>query len=115
MRATATLLLSAAALAGCIVVPRTAEVYDAKCGAYVKQVILEAEVIAGIGHCHNDQCLAILASLGVISAVSAVVSGTFAVVGNVAYWVERRGQCPAGSPQPERAPSSAPPATAAIP
>ena len=93
MKSVAALLL-AAGLAGCIVVPRTAEVYDERCRTYVKQVVLEAEVVGSIGHCHNDACLVMLASAGIVSAVSAVVSGSVAIVGNIVYWAERRGQCP---------------------
>lgn len=85
-------------LAGCIVLPRTAEVYDPVCRTYVKQMVLETEVIGGIGHCHNDGCAVMLASLGLISAATAVVSGSIAIVGNIVYWAERRGECPADAP-----------------
>lgn len=88
-------LATAAALAGCVVVPRSAEVYDPRCRTYVRQVVLETEVIGSIGGCRNDGCLVLLASAGVISAVSLVISGSVAVVGNVASWLERGGQCPA--------------------
>ena len=91
-------LLLAALLAGCVVVPRSAEVYDEHCRTHVKRVVLEAEVIGSIGGCHNEGCLVLLASAGVITAVSAVVSGSVAIAGNIAYWAERRGQCPAASP-----------------
>ncbi|MBK7061747.1 MAG: hypothetical protein IPH51_15005 [Rubrivivax sp.] len=98
-------------LAGCIVLPRSAEVYDPQCRTYVKQVVLEAAEIGGIGHCVNDGCVVILASLGIITAASAVVSGSVAVIGNIAYWVERRGQCPpvgTASPVPPSASAAMP-------
>lgn len=88
--------LGALTLAGCIVVPRSAEVYDPKCRTYVKQIVLETEALGAIGGCRNDGCTALLAAMGIVSAASAVVSGSVAVVGNIAYWVERRGQCPTG-------------------
>lgn len=94
----------ALALAGCIVVPRTAEVYDPQCRTYVKQVVLETTVIASIGGCHNDGCAVMLATLGVVSAASAVVSGSVAVIGNIVYWAERKGQCPADAPLADRPP-----------
>lgn len=96
-------------LAGCVVVPRTADVYDPHCQTYVKQVVLEAEVIGAIGGCHNDGCAVMLASMGIIAAASAVVSGSIAVVGNIVYWAERRGQCPAGVPPPAAPPAPGPP------
>lgn len=91
-------LLAAALLAGCIVVPRTAEVYDPQCRTFVRQMVLETAVIGTIGHCHNDGCAVMLASLGIVSAASAVVSGSVAVIGNIVYWAERRGQCPPEAP-----------------
>jgi hypothetical protein len=85
------------ALGGCVVVPRTAAVYDDRCRVYLKQVVLEQAVLGSIGHCHNQGCLMLLASAGVITAVSAVVSGSVAMVGNIVYWAERGGQCPTAS------------------
>jgi hypothetical protein len=103
--------LLALSLAGCIVVPRTAEVYDPVCRTYVKQVVLETTVLASIGGCHNEGCAVMLASLGIVSAASAVVSGSVAVIGNIVYWAERKGQCPVDTtapymPLPARQPES---------
>lgn len=89
------LLLACLVLAGCIVVPRTADVYDPACRTYVRQMVLETTVVGGMGACHNEGCAVMLASLGIISAATAVVSGSVALVGNIVYWVERQGQCPA--------------------
>lgn len=80
--------------AGCVVVPRTAEVYDPQCRTFVRQVVLETAVLGTIGHCHNEGCAAVLATLGLVTAASAVVSGSVAIIGNIVYWAERRGQCP---------------------
>jgi len=93
-RSALALLVPAALVAACIVVPRTAEVYDPACRAFSKQVVLDVAVLGQIGHCHNDGCLALLVSAGIITAASAVVAGSVAVVGNIAYWLERGGQCP---------------------
>lgn len=90
----------AAALAGCVVVPRTTETYDPQCQRQARQVTLEVQVVAHIGHCHGDQCLAMLASAGIIAVASAVVSGSVAIVGNIAYWIERQGPCPSPSAPP---------------
>jgi hypothetical protein len=80
--------------AGCIVLPRTAEVYDPKCRTFVKQIVLETEVVGAIGACRNDGCAVMLASMGIVSAASAVISGSVAIIGNVVYWAERQGRCP---------------------
>ena len=61
-------MLSAAALAGCIFVPRTEVVYD-------------------------EACHIILAGLGAVAAASAVISGSIVVTGNVVYWLEKQGHC----------------------
>ncbi|MEN9630790.1 MAG: hypothetical protein RJA10_4018 [Pseudomonadota bacterium] len=92
----------AASLSGCIVVARSADVYDPACKTTVKQVVLETEVVGAMVPCRNDGCLVVLASMGIISAASAVVAGSVAIVGNIAYWVERGGQCPADAPPPSR-------------
>ena len=36
-----------------------------------------------------------LVVIGAVTAGRAVVSGSIVVVGNVVYWMERRGKCPA--------------------
>ncbi|MCA0244085.1 MAG: hypothetical protein LCI02_24985 [Proteobacteria bacterium] len=99
-------------LAGCIVVPRSTQVYDPQCRAYVKQMVLEAEVIGIIGNCNNDGCAVMLASMGIVSAASAVVSGSVAVIGNIVYWAERQGRCPPPDPA---APAYLPPPAASAP
>jgi hypothetical protein len=99
-------------LGGCIVVPRATEVYDPQCRTMVRQVVLETAVIGSIAHCHNEGCAAMLASLGIVTAASAVVSGSVALIGNMVYWAERRGQCPPQATDAP-APASAAPAAAA--
>lgn len=96
-RTTASLAL-AAALSGCVLVPRTAEVYDPQCRTYVKQVVLQEVEIGTLGGCYNEGCAVLLASLGVVAVASAVISGSVAIVGNIVYWAERQGQCPPGPP-----------------
>ncbi len=86
MALTAVLVLSA-----CIVVPQTQTVYDPDCQVMTRQVTLETAVIGGFTRCVGDGCAAMLATLGFVTAASAVVSGSIAVVGNAVYWVERQG------------------------
>jgi hypothetical protein len=91
-------------LAGCIVVPRSTEVYDPQCRTMVRQMVLETAVIGTLGHCSNEGCATLLAALGVVGAASAVVSGSVAVIGNMVYWAERQGRCPAVSADPPAPP-----------
>jgi hypothetical protein len=89
----------ASALAGCVVVPQTRSVYDPACGVATKQITLEVAVLPGFHRCQGDACVALMVTAGVVTVASTVVSGSVAVVGNVLYWAERRGQCPPGMKQ----------------
>lgn len=101
------------ALSACVVVPQTRQVYDPECRILTREVTLEAAVIGGFQACAGEGCLAMLAALGVITAASAVVSGSVALVGNVVYWFERQGQCRRQAPTPVANPAPAPAARAA--
>lgn len=80
-------------LAGCIVLPQTEVVYDPECQMHTRQVTLQAAYIGGFQRCAGDGCVAMLAAAGLVTAASAVVSGSIAIVGNVVYWMERQGRC----------------------
>ena len=97
-------------LQGCVVVPQTREVYDPDCRTMTRQMTLETAVVGGFQSCSGDACVAMLTGLGVVTAASAVVSGSIALVGNVVYWFERQGRCnrPVAAEPAYRA-SSAPP------
>jgi acyl transferase domain-containing protein len=81
-------------LAGCVFVPRTAQVYDERCGIQTRQLVLELQQVGVFGGCANDGCVALLVAAGVVTAASAVLSGSVVVAGNIVYWFERRGACP---------------------
>lgn len=80
-------------LAGCVYAPRTVSVYDPDCQIVTRHMVLDGQQVAAIAHCHNEGCLALLVTMGAVSAVTAVVSGSVVVVGNVVYWFEKRTQC----------------------
>jgi hypothetical protein len=88
------LALLAGLLTGCIFVPRTTTTYNEDCRIYERKMTLEAHQVAVVAGCSNESCALLLAAAGVISAASAVVSGSIVVTGNVAYWLERKGNCP---------------------
>lgn len=90
---TLALLLLLPLVTACVVVPQTREVYDPECRTMKKQMTLEMAVIGGFQHCTGDGCVAMLAATGAVTAATAVVSGSVALVGNVVYWFERQGRC----------------------
>lgn len=68
--------------------------YREDCGTYEKKMTLEAYQVGSLMGCRDEGCVAGLAVAGVVSAASAVVSGSVVVVGNVVRWLERPGHCP---------------------
>lgn len=86
-------LLATAALQACIVVPRTTGRFDPECRLVERRMVLDVVQIGAIHSCANDGCVALVVAAGVTAAASAIVSGSIAVVGNVAYWMEHQGQC----------------------
>jgi hypothetical protein len=89
----ASLTLAAAFLQGCVFFPRTEAVIDPACRIETKQMTLGVAQFGTIGSCSGRECGAVLAVLGAITASSLVVSGSIVVVGNVVYWIEKRGKC----------------------
>ena len=87
------MLLLAALLQACVVVPRTTTVYDEDCRIHMRQMVLDVEQVGFFGGCANQGCVALLVGAGVVTAATAVVSGSIAVAGNIVYWFERQGQC----------------------
>lgn len=78
---------------GCVYLPRTTVVYDARCQVTAKQMDLQPVQIAAIGGCSNDGCAALLVAAGATALASAVISGSIVVAGNVVYWFEKQGRC----------------------
>lgn len=105
-RSATTALVAGLLAAGCVIVPVQTEAYDPDCQFVTRHIELQPVVLGRLGSCSGQGCEAlVLASLGV-TAVSAVVSGSIAIVGNVAYWAEHRAGCVA--PAPVAAPPAAP-------
>ncbi|MBW8780163.1 MAG: hypothetical protein JF585_13285 [Burkholderiales bacterium] len=70
--------------AGCVIVPVQTEAYDPACRLVTHHIELQPVVLGQLNSCSGQGCEAlVLASLGV-TAVSAVVSGSIAIIGNVA-------------------------------
>ena len=84
---------AAALLSACVYVPRTTQVYDFDCKVMANHMILEGGQVAAIQHCENQGCVALVVGAGVVTAATVIVSGSIVVVGNIAYWFERRARC----------------------
>jgi hypothetical protein len=82
---------------GCMVVPRTTESCDPDCQLTHRQIVLDVEQVQVFpGPCSDNRaCVGVLFILGAVGAGSATVSGSIAVVGNVAHWLERKANCEA--------------------
>ena len=99
------------AQAACVVVPVTRDVYDADCRLMRREVTLEAAVVGQFHSCSGQECSALLATLGVVSAATLVVSGSLAVVGNVVYWLEHEANCRGRRGSQPSPPAATPPAS----
>lgn len=87
-------------LCSCAVMPKFTEKFDKKCQAVQKKVELTIEDAGMFGEleCPNkDDCKAqflgqMLGSV-IVFPVSAIISGSIAVIGNSVYWISEQGQC----------------------
>ncbi len=99
------LVSSVALLSACVVVPQTREVYDAECKVMKRQMTLQTAQLGGFQSCGDDACKALLVAAGAVTAATAVVSGSVALVGNMLFWFERQGQCARVATPPPAAPA----------
>jgi hypothetical protein len=86
-------LLGLTVLTACVMVPVTREVYDPECQSMRRQIVLAPAVMGQFNACGGRDCSALLVAMGAVTAASVVVSGSIAVVGNVAYWAEHKASC----------------------
>jgi len=97
LRSTATVLAASVLATSCVIVPVTVASYDAGCQVMTHHMELRATQVGAFQTCGNGtsdyRCAALLASLGVVAAASAVVSGSIVVVGDAVYWAEERTNC----------------------
>jgi hypothetical protein len=85
--------IGGAVLTGCVIVPVTVEGYDSQCQVMTRHMELQAVQIGAIEHCGNQACAGLVIVAAGVAAASAVVSGSVVVIGNIAYWAERRSNC----------------------
>lgn len=86
-----------ALLTGCVYLPNTTTTYDETCQSHKRHMRLEVQQVGTLMGCQGDACVAALVAFGAVTAATAIVSGSIAMVGNVVYWLEEQGQCPGAS------------------
>lgn len=89
---TAAVLASLLASA-CMMVPVRTTDYDEGCRVVTHHLVLQAVQVADLQRCGGDNCVGALIVAAGAAVVSTIVSGSIVVVGNVAYWAERRAGC----------------------
>ena len=80
-------------LSGCVLLPKTSEIYNTDCKYIAKHSELESVYIAALGGCKDQQCAGLLAFAGAITAASVVLSGSVVVIENIVYWLEKPDDC----------------------
>jgi hypothetical protein len=85
----------ASALSGCVVpVVENDDTASSACHTYTKSMSLKVlDENPFMRGCHDEECLA--AAL-VVSAGSAVISGSIVLTGNTVHWLEYQGTCSDG-------------------
>lgn len=86
-------------LAGCAYLPKTTEAYSPQCGTTLKHITLTSEQVGAFIICDHEACVALLVLAGVVSAASAIVSGSIVVIGKAVYWLENQINCQRKEPQ----------------
>jgi predicted small integral membrane protein len=103
LRLAFSVVLAGALLSACVVVPVTIASYDPDCQVVTHHMELQAVQVGAISGCSNQGCAALVLAATGVTAVSAIISGSIVVIGNVGYWAERRAGCvapPAAPPAP---------------
>ena len=80
-------------MSGCVIVPVTTADYDPGCQLVTHHMTLQTVQVAELCHCSGQGCEVVLFAAFGVTAASAIVSGSIAVIGNMAYWAERRAGC----------------------
>lgn len=97
---TLTAMLAPLALASCVVVPSVSEQYDQTCKLTKKHIELSVEQVDAFDQLNcssNHECksqfVGQVVGAALLFPLSAIVSGSIAVVGNTMYWLIEQGHC----------------------
>ncbi|CAH9052748.1 hypothetical protein PSECIP111854_01034 [Pseudoalteromonas sp. CIP111854] len=88
-------------LSGCIFVPKEVTYFDEQCQTFSKKAVLDTQNAMQLQECDSRTCGFMLASAGLVSAASVVVSGSVVVMKNVVYWHENQRDCYITKPDDE--------------
>lgn len=82
-------------LIGCVFMPKKVTYYDQECQINMnKMELVSSEMkLKGLGECKNEACIINLILPGIVTAGTAVVSGSIVVTANTIYWLEKQVQC----------------------
>lgn len=87
-------------LCSCVVQPTFTQAYDKKCQVVKQKVELSVEQVKGFdqlncssSHDCKAQFLGQVVGAAIFFPLSAIISGSIAVVGNSIYWLKEQGQC----------------------
>jgi len=87
--------LFSVSLLGCIVKPNFVESYDHQCRTIKKKVTLTVEEMTSIGEADcdgsrdcKDEFIGHMIGTSLLFPISAIVSGSIALVGNTVYWLQ---------------------------
>lgn len=87
-------------LSACVVVPSVTSAYDETCQIVKQKVELTIEEVSSFEqlHCSNShscesQFVGQVVGVALILPLSAIVSGSVAVIGNTMYWLQEQGKC----------------------
>ena len=98
MKNSIALSIIALALSACVYVPTVKErdAAEAECKTLTQSMAMDAVEVGGHGGCHGDDCAALLAGAVIVSAGSAIISGSIVLTGNTIHWLEYQGTCSDG-------------------
>ncbi len=96
-------------LSGCVT-PKVVHVYDEKCQVMTRRMELTVEKVEALDACSNAECAAQVLGSAISLTTSVIVSGSIALAGNVAFWLEKSANC-----RPARSAGVAPAAASSAP
>ena len=87
-------------LCSCVVMPKVTHEYDEDCTVVKKKVELSVDQLQMFNQLHcsgshecKSQFLGQVVGIALILPISAIISGSIAVIGNSIYWLNEQGKC----------------------
>jgi hypothetical protein len=86
-------LLCCLLITSCVYTPHLITVYDQECRIKMNHMELKSHEVISLNQCSNEECIAGVLGASVISAGSAIISGSIVVSANLVYWFEKQAKC----------------------